>query len=138
FGQRYDAQGAAQGSAFVVNATGGRFGRLSSDGQGNLVASWSVYTSAIVGGTPVATFTGIDGQRFTDQGILQGGVFTLDTSAIPAGTIRAAKSGVAMDGAGNVELAFTTVNPNAEGNYLLGQRYGSAGNAIGGLERFVG
>jgi hypothetical protein len=140
FGQRYNAAGNAQGSAFLVNATGGQFLHVASDGAGNLVAVWSVYKDEIIAQSHVAVFTAILGQRFTDHGVRTGGVFQVDTTPIPPGPVNWVAPNwvvpaVALDAGDNVEVVYATVNDNSQGNSVYTQRFGPSGSPIGTLAR---
>jgi hypothetical protein len=139
-GQRYDAAGNAVGAAFVVYANTDSYWdaheqslHVASDGAGNLVAVWSHYTGHMEASSPV--FKGILGQRFTDQGVLQGSVFHVHDTPVSAGSTNWIVPTVAMDGADDVEVVYASGNPDSVGNSVYVQGLNPAGNSRGALAR---
>jgi hypothetical protein len=135
-GQHYDALGNALGAPFVVWSNPNGYGpplyealSVASDGAGNLVAVWSEY--AMVGDSHAdwAALQGIEGQRFTDTGTLQGGVFKINNMPAPAGLPQEIEPAIAMDGAGNVEVVYSGFYPF--GTYA--ERFNAAGHSVGAL-----
>lgn len=134
-GQPFNTVGNAIGAPFAIwNSSGSAVSpldgvlALASDGAGNFVAIWSLYTNVANPLTVSPTFEGIRGQRFTDTGALQGGVFTVNNTPYPAGGTDDIVPDVALDGAGNVEVVFGATNGSA-----YAERFNAAGHSVGAL-----
>jgi S-layer family protein len=122
FGQRYDADGLARGAEFRVNSTtAGPQTRpaVAADGRGNFVVVWD---------GPDAATLGIFGQRFDAAGNRRGGEFQVNTYT-PFGQLQPA---VAMTGAGDFVVAWTSNGGDADLVGVAAQRFDAAGNFQGG------
>ena len=128
-GQRYNASGVAQGSAFQVNTyTTGRQDRpaVAMDADGDFVVIWESTGSS---GTDTDVDS-IQGQRFNASGVAQGSPFQVNTYTTNAQQNPA----VAMDADGDFVVVWQSVGSSGtdtDGNSIQGQRYNASGVAQG-------
>jgi len=123
FGQRYDSGGNAAGAEFQVNTyTTSEQARpaIAADGAGNFVVVWRSFTQD-------GSDFGIFGQRYDSGGNAAGGEFQVNTYT----TSQQYDLAVATDGTGNVVVVWTSDEQDGGGAGVFGQRYDSAGNALG-------
>jgi hypothetical protein len=127
-GQRYNSAGSAVGSQFQINTYTTdlqEFGAVAADADGDFVVVWSSYGSS--GGDPADS---IQGQRYNSAGSAVGGQFQVNTYTSNA---QLAPS-VAADADGDFVVAWES-NGSSGGDAIpfsvQGQRYNSAGSAIG-------
>nr|AGC72056.1 flagellar hook-length control protein FliK [uncultured bacterium A1Q1_fos_291] len=123
YGQRYDATGNPVGDEFRINSftnSDQRFPSIAMSDGGNVVVVW---TSANQDGS----VSGIYGQKYDAAGNPEGGEFQINTFTQGSQT----DPSVAMDAAGNLVVAWTSNFQDGSGQGIFGQRYDSAGNALG-------
>jgi hypothetical protein len=120
FGQRYDSDGTAQGSEFLVDSPGRSGGpSVATDATGDFVVVW--HNQGPYGGDDVY------GRRFDRTGVPQGPTFRVNSFI--AGYQQ--DPSLASDASGNFVVAWNS--RDQDGNYdgIFGQRYDSAGVAQG-------
>jgi len=123
FGQRYDSAGAPLGGEFRVNSyTTSSQVRPSaaSDANGNFVVVWDSYVQD-------GSTDGIFGQRYDSAGAPQGGEFRVNSYT----TSSQLRPSAASDGNGNFVVVWTSYVQDGSGTGVFGQRYDSAGAALG-------
>jgi hypothetical protein len=126
-GQRYDAAGMALGGEFQVNSyttneqVNPAAGR---DGDGDFVVVWQ---SNGADSGDVSGFS-IQGQRYNSGGAAVGGQFQVNTYTTGEQT----RPAVAMDGDGDLVVVWQSLAEDGSGESVQGQRYDSAGAAVGG------
>ena len=124
FGQRYSSAGTPLGAGFLVNTytTNGQFSASVASGpDGSFVVTWNSYTQD-------SSFFGVFGQRYSSSGGPLGGEFRLNTYT--TGIQRS--SSVASDSGGNFVALWQSDNQDGFKDGVFGQRYGSAGEPLGG------
>ncbi len=123
FGQRYDVTGSPVGGEFRVNTyttESQRFPAVSADGLGNFVVVWdSRYQDG--------SYYGVFGQRFDSAGSPLGSEFRANSFT----TNDQFSPAVAADSAGNFIVAWTSVGQDGSNYGVFGQRFNSAGTAVG-------
>ena len=123
-GRRYDASGAPQGAEFAVNtfttAAQSRPG-VAMDASGNFVVVWD-------GEGQDGSDTGVFARRYTAGGAPLGPEFQVNTYT----TGYQAFPSVGMDGAGNFVVAWSSHGQDGSTWGIFGQRFDSAGAAVGG------
>jgi hypothetical protein len=120
FGQRYDRLGGALGSEFRVNSFTSsiqNWPSVASDTSGNFVVVWTSFGQGIVG------------QRYDSEGVAQGGEFLVVSYTTGLG--HQILPSVASDASGNFVVAWEGYGQDGSDDGILGQRYDSAGNALG-------
>src|SRR5262249_22584628 len=124
FAQRFDSTGAQVGSEFQVNTTTASdqfHSTVAVDGMGAFVITW---TSQNQDGSGY----GVYGQRYDASGAPLGGEFLINTTTASD----QAYSSVAMDGAGNFVVSWTSFDQDAAGtNGVYAQRFDASGVAQG-------
>jgi len=123
---RYDANGVAQGSEFLVNTTTANDQKepaIAMDATGNFVIVWESTNQD-------GDKKGIYAQRYDASGVAQGGEFLVNTTTADDQK----KASVAMDAAGNFVIAWESqAQDNADGRKgIYAQRYDANGVAQGG------
>jgi hypothetical protein len=124
FGQRYDAAGVPQGSEFRVNTyttDDQRYPAVVVDAVGNFVVVWSSYLQD-------GDRFGVFGRRYNAAGAPQGTEFQVNTYT----TDRQLRPGVAMDGAGNFVVVWTSFSQDGDLGAAMARRYDAAGAPQGG------
>jgi hypothetical protein len=124
YGQRYNSLGVAQGCEFRANTstTGDQqSARVAMDSLGNFVVVWSSYGQDGSG-------WGVYGQRYSSLGVAQGGEFRINTTT----TGDQEYATVAMNGAGNFVVTWSSYGQDGSGWGVYAQRYNSCGVAQGG------
>ncbi len=122
-GQRYDSAGAAAGSEFQVNTyttSAQRRPAVSGAADGSFVVVWDSFGQ-------VGLDTSVHGQRYTSAGVAAGSEFQVNTYT-SSGPRRPAVS-VAADG--GFVVVWDSYGQDGGGSGVQGQRYDSAGVAIG-------
>jgi hypothetical protein len=122
FAQRYDSAGVRLGGEFRVSSyttSGQRFADVAADGSGNFVVVWSGQDGFGYG---------IFGQRFDSTGVPLGSEFQVNsyTTAVQA------VPSVASDASGNFVVVWASTGQDGSLDGIFGQRYDSAGAALGG------
>jgi len=123
YGQRYNADGVAQGDEFQVNTTTGssqRFSTVAMDADGDFVVVWQSQ------GQDGSSY-GIYGQRFNAAGAAQGTEFLINTTTGGSQDFPT----VAMDASGNFVVTWNTYGQDGSGYGVYAQRYDAAGVAQG-------
>lgn len=123
-GQQFDAAGIAVGGEFQVNSytTNDQGGpSVAMDAEGNFAVVWNSL------GQDGDDFS-VQGQRFDAAGAAVGGEFQVNTYT----SAYQGASGVAMDVAGNFVVVWSSYGQDNDGFSVQGQRFGSAGNTVGG------
>jgi hypothetical protein len=123
-GRRYDASGAPQGAEFAVNTfTTAAQSRpsVAMDPSGNFVVVWDSEGQD-------GSNTGVFARRYAASGASLGPEFQVNTYT----TGYQAFPSVGMDGAGNFVVAWMSDGQDGDGWGLFGQRFDSAGTALGG------
>jgi hypothetical protein len=123
YGQRYDANGVAQGGEFQVNTFQGdeEDPTVAMDGAGNFVVTWSSNGQDGSG-------WGVYAQRFDLNGVALGNEFQVNTTT--AGD--QAYSTVAMNGTGSFVVTWSSYGQDGSGWGVYAQRYDANGVAQGG------
>jgi hypothetical protein len=123
FGQRYDSAGTAVGAEFQVN-THTTFSQFSpaivADAAGNFVVVWSSSSQD-------GSVGGIFGQRYDSAGTAVGAEFQVNTYT----TGDQFGAAIAADAAGSFVVVWSSDNQDGSGYGIFGQRYDSAGTAVG-------
>jgi hypothetical protein len=122
FGQRYTSAGAAVGSEFQVNTytTHTQYtAAVAADSDGDFVVVWNSYQDG-------SSF-GIFGQRYTSAGAAVGSEFQVNTYT----TDGQVDPAVAADSDGDFVVVWTDYGQDGSGYGTFGQRYTSAGAAVG-------
>lgn len=123
YGQRYDSEGAAQGSEFLVNTytTGAQKNcSVAMDQDGDFVIAWQ--------STQDGSSDGIYAQRYNSAGVAQGNEFPVNTYTTGSQSFPS----VAMNANGNFIISYATVGLNGDSDGGIGaQRYNAAGEAQG-------
>jgi hypothetical protein len=115
FGRRYASDGTPLGPEFLVNTytTGYQWGaRVGADASGNFVVVWHSYPQD-------GPTSGVFGQRYAASGAPSGPEFRVNTYT----TGHQAYPAVAVDGAGNFVVAWTSQNQDGSNDGVFGQRY---------------
>jgi hypothetical protein len=123
YAQRYSSSGHAQGCEFRVNTTtigDQMYTSVAIDALGDFVITWSSKGQDGCG-------WGVYAQRYNSGGCAQGGEFLVNTTT--AGD--QLYSCVAMDGAGNFTITWSSNSNNGCGWGVYGQQYTSSGVAYG-------
>ena len=124
YGQRFDASGGPQGAEFRVNTYttyDQSLPSVASDPSGGFVVVWS---SADQDGSE----TGVFGQRFASSGDPLGSEFRVNAYTSHAQDAPT----VAMDGSGNVVVAWQSFVQDGDGPGIYAQRYAASGAPLGG------
>jgi hypothetical protein len=124
YAQRYDAQGDPVGGEFRVNTTTAgdqMYSDVAMDATGAFVITWSSDNQDGSG-------WGVYAQRYDAQGDPLGGEFRVNTTT--AGDQM--YSDVAMDANGNFVVTWSSNPQDGSGWGVYAQRYGAAGNRLGG------
>lgn len=103
FGQRYNANGVAQGSQFQINSPAQIHGgtpNVAMDRAGDFVVTWVGYAAGILDGA------GVYARRYNASGQAQGNAFLVSSFT----TAHILYSAVAMDAAGDFTVAWNTYN----------------------------
>jgi hypothetical protein len=122
--QRYNAAGAAQGSAFRISAPSGlkRGASVAMDANGNFVVAWtSSYGQD-------GSADGVYAQRFNAAGVLQGSEFRVNTYTTSSQTL----GQVAMDPAGDFVVVWNSYGQDGSNAGIYAQRYNALGTPQGG------
>ncbi|WP_018344132.1 T9SS type A sorting domain-containing protein [Cytophaga aurantiaca] len=124
FAQRYNAEGVAQGTEFIVNTyttSTQRYPDIAMDSDGDFVITWG---SLLQDGSS----SGVYAQRYNASGIAQGGEFRVNTTTIDDQQ----NSLIAMDADGDFVISWNSLNQSG-GNKLdvFAQRYNAAGTPQG-------
>jgi hypothetical protein len=124
YAQRYSASGVPQGGEFCVNTTtqdDQMYSSVAMDSAGNFVITWSSHNQDGNG-------WGVYAQRFSNTGVALGGEFRVNT------TTKGDKeySSVAMDGAGDFVITWSSNGQDGNGWGVYAQRYSASGVAQGG------
>jgi hypothetical protein len=125
FGQRYDNAGGPLGSEFQVNTItthAQRFPSLASDSSGNFVAVW--------GCTPPVFYScayEMSGQRYDSGGAALGGEFRINSTSS-----QQKYPSIASAASGSFVVVWQSVYQDGHAQGIFGQRYDSAGAALGG------
>jgi len=130
YGQRYNAQGVAQGAEFRVNTTtaGAQlYPSVEMDGGGNFVVVWSS-EGQDTKTKSIAASTGVYGQRFDAQGQRLGGEFAVNTYQPNTQTM----PNIAGDGSGNFIVAWQSYLQDGSGYGIYAQRFDPAAQKVGG------
>jgi hypothetical protein len=128
YGQRYDAQGAAQGGEFRVNTTtteGQYQPTITGLSDGGFVVTWySDWNQVTNNGTPPDIY----GQRYDAQGAAQGGEFRVNT------TTNGSQHQPTITGLSDGGFVVTWMDDSNDGSGwgIYGQRYDAQGAAQGG------
>ncbi|MFL5327544.1 MAG: DUF4347 domain-containing protein [Gemmataceae bacterium] len=123
YAQRYGSSGVPVGTEFLVNVTtAGQqdVAAVAMDGNGNFVVTWRSDRGGIG--------TDIYARRYNSAGVAQGGEFLVNTNL----TNNQDLPTVAMDANGNFVIAWKSNKQDGSGAGIFGQRYNSAGTALGG------
>lgn len=123
FGQRFFADGNASGPEFSVNTyvSGSQTQpSVASDSSGNFVVVWSSYDQD-------GSDWGVYGQRFSMDGMKLGLEFRINTCTLGSQY----QPSVAMSSTGEFVVVWTSVDQDASGSAVIGQRYYSDGTALG-------
>lgn len=123
YGQRYDSSGHAIGAEFQVNTyvTGNQYDpSVAVTTNGNFVITWSSNGQH-------GDWWGIYGQRYDSSGNAVGAEFQVNTYDASLQD----RSSVAMDGAGNFVITWSSHKQDGDGWGVYGQRYDSSGSAVG-------
>ena len=127
--QQYDDSGIPVGDQFQVNSftTNNQVGSaVALDGQGEFVVVWDSRGSY---GTDDSHWS-IQGQRYDDNGTLEGGQFQVNTYT----TSHQPSSAVAVDAQGNFVVAWQSngsYGTDTDGHSIQAQRYDSTGASVG-------
>lgn len=123
FAQPYDAAGVPQGSEFQVNSytTGAQLlSSIALDADGDFVITWSSLNQDGSG-------YGIYAQRFSADGVAQGGEFRVNTYTTSAQR----NSAVAMDAGGNFVVTWQSYEQDGNQYGIYAQRYSASGTPLG-------
>ena len=123
-GQRFDASGAAVGSAFQVNTTSAGTQWRSANAvleDGGFVVTW---TSDHLG----TQDRGVYGQRYNASGVPVGGEFRVNTTTL---SNQEESSIVALPDGGFI-VTWTSAGQDGSGSGIYGQRYDASGVSVGG------
>ncbi len=129
-GQRYASTGTAVGAQFQVNTyttSSQRFPAVGPDGAGGFVVVWASYGSS---GTDTS-LESVQGQRYASTGTAVGGEIQVNTYT----TYFQFWPAVGPDGAGGFVVVWESLGSSGTDTNsasVQGQRYASAGTAIGG------
>jgi hypothetical protein len=121
YAERFNSCGVAQGGQFRVNTTTAgdqKDARIGMDSQGNFVVAWTGNGSS---------GWGVYAQRFNAQGQRLGGEFEVNTST----TGDKEYASVAMNGAGNFVVTWSSHGQDGSGWGVYAQRYNCQGVAQG-------
>lgn len=121
FARRYNSNGSALGSQFLVNTTtlnSQGSPAIAMDSDGDFVIAWTDSGSG---------YGEIRGQRFNSAGVVQGTEFKVNTYT----TGEQVSPAVAMDAAGDFVVAWTSYGQDGSYYGVYAQRYNSAGAAQG-------
>jgi hypothetical protein len=124
FGQRYDAAGIPQGSEFQVNTytTDDQAApAVAMDALGNFVVVWEGYLED-------GDRWGIFGQRYDAAGARQGSEFRANTYTTQSQSVPS----VAVDGAGNFVVVWSSFGQDGSSWAAIGRRYDATGAPQGG------
>jgi hypothetical protein len=124
YARRYDANGNALGGEFRVNTTtlgDQMYSTVAMDAVGNFVVTWSSNGQDGSG-------WGIYARRYDANGNALGGEFRVNTTT--GGDQE--YSAVAMNGAGNFVVTWSSYGQDGSGWGVYAQRYDANGNALGG------
>ncbi|MEM6784599.1 MAG: T9SS type A sorting domain-containing protein, partial [Bacteroidota bacterium] len=124
YAQRYDADGVAQGSEFLVNTTTTNNQQTSSagmDADGDFVIAWQS------GGGQDGDGTGVYAQRYDAAGMAQGSEFLVNTTV----TSDQSQPEVGMDADGDFVVVWRSDGQDGDGTGVYAQRYDAAGMAQG-------
>jgi hypothetical protein len=125
YAQRYNASGVAQGSEFRVNTTtaGNQLNsKVALDSDGDFVIVWQSGYSQDGNGY------GIYAQRYNASGVAQGNEFRVNSFTIG----NQANPDIAIDSSGDFIITWASANQDGSGYGVYGQRYNTAGVAVGG------
>jgi hypothetical protein len=124
FGQRYTSAGAAVGAEFQVNTYTTSYQGLpdvAADADGDFVVVWSSFYGQD------GSSGGVFGQRYTSAGAAVGAEFQVNTYT----TSIQHHPDVAADADGDFVVAWISDGQDGSGYGIFGQRYTSAGAAVG-------
>jgi hypothetical protein len=124
YARRYNAAGVPQGGEFRVNATTAgnqQFSSVAVDAAGNFVVTWSSENQDGSG-------WGVYARRYNAAGVPQGGEFRVNSTT----SNDQQWSTIAVDGAGNFVVTWTSRNQDGDDWGVYAQRYDAAGGAQGG------
>ncbi len=122
YGQRFNADGDAQGIEILVNShtTDSQHSpSVAMDADGNFVVAW--------GGAGLEDDSGIHGQRFNAAGDAQGIEFRVNSHT----TDGQYSPSVAMDADGDFVVVWTSDNQDGDNSGIYGQRYNDTGGVEG-------
>ena len=123
YAQRYNASGAAMGSEFKVNTfTSGSqiYSSVAMDGAGNFVITWSSFGQD-------GSNWGVYAQRYNASGAAMGSEFKVNTFT----SSNQIYSSVAIDGAGNFVITWSSLGQDGSDSGIYAQRYNASGAAVG-------
>ena len=125
-GQRFNAEGVAQGSEFQINeVTGGWQVRqaVAMDADGDFVVAWEDNGQD-------GSYAGIFARQFDAGGVARGGEFQVNTTTMD----QQSDPAVAMDADGDFVVTWQSLDSidYADGPYVRGQRYDRTGVPQGG------
>ena len=123
YGQRYDGDGAAQGSEFQVNTYSTydqEYPSVAMDADGDFVVVWDGWNTS---GTDLEVFA----QRYNAAGAPQGSEFQVNTHT----TYDQNRPAVAMDAAGNFVVVWQSYAQDGDNWGIYGQRYAADGTPSG-------
>ena len=126
YAQRYNAAGVKQGGEFRVNTNtqGYQFSStVAMDDAGDFVVTWTSYGLGQDGDGD-----GVYAQRYNAAGVKQGGEFQVNTYT----AANQLSSTVAMDGAGNFAVTWSSALQDGSGFGVYARRYNAAGVVQGG------
>ena len=123
YGQRYDASGTAAGSEFQINthtSSHQQYPSVAMDGAGNFVVTWSSFNQDGSG-------WGVYGQRYDASGTATGSEFQINTHT----SSHQLYPSVAMDGAGNFVVTWSSFDQDGDSWGVYAQRYDASGASVG-------
>jgi hypothetical protein len=123
YARRYNSSGVAQGTEFQVNTYTEQYQDYPSvamDRDGDFVVTWSSRDQD-------GDLGGIYAQRYNSSGTAVGSEFRVNTYT----KLDQSYSSVAMDGAGNFVISWTSAGQDGSDNGIYAQRYNSNGVAAG-------
>jgi hypothetical protein len=123
FGQRFNLIGTPVGSEFRVNTYTTNlqaYPAVAADNSGNFVVVWHSLQQD-------GSLMGVFGQRYASSGAPLGGEFRVNTYT----TSYQVLPDVAMDGAGNFVVAWSSYGPDGATYGVFAQRFDSAGTPLG-------